>query len=130
MLISAFACGDISAQAIKQAFTHAEIWASPELLNEYREVPTELEAEGKISHLQLRALISGIASFVVKANIITPRKIVTICRDPEDNMLLECCLAAKVDFLITGDKDIKDIDKFSLPPELSNLKIVTPREIS
>ena len=37
-------------------------------------------------------------------------------------MLLECCLASKADFLITGDKDLLDIRNLPF-----NLKIVTPQ---
>jgi predicted nucleic acid-binding protein len=48
---------------------------------------------------------------------------VSVCRDPEDDMLLECCIAAKVRILITSDKDLLETE--NLPFEL---KIVTPRE--
>jgi len=40
-------------------------------------------------------------------------------------MLLECCLAAGADFLITGDKDLLDIKDRQL-----KLKIITPREFT
>ncbi len=38
-------------------------------------------------------------------------------------MLLECCLAAKADFLITGDKDLLEIRDLPF-----SLKILTPRD--
>ncbi|MEW6215631.1 MAG: putative toxin-antitoxin system toxin component, PIN family [Nitrospirota bacterium] len=46
-----------------------------------------------------------------------------ICKDAEDNMLLECCLEAKANFLITGDKDLLDIKDLPF-----TLKIMTPRK--
>jgi predicted nucleic acid-binding protein len=46
-----------------------------------------------------------------------------ICRDPKDDMLLECCVEAKADFLITGDADLLDIADLPF-----NLRIVAPRE--
>ena len=46
-----------------------------------------------------------------------------ICRDSEDDMLLECCVEADADFLITGDNDL-----LALPIPLSSLKIVTSYE--
>jgi putative PIN family toxin of toxin-antitoxin system len=86
-------------------------------------VPLTLKAHGKIDHVQLKALISGIATFVTKAKIVYPEKRVLVCRDPKDNIILNCCLAAGAEFLITGDKDLLDI--INLP---FNLKIITPKE--
>lgn len=108
MLISAFAFGGIPERAVKKAFTEADIFISPDLLNEYRTVPLELEAEGKITHIQLEALITGIAAFVVNAKMVFPRKRLKLCRDAKDNMVLECCHAAKARILVTGDKDFLD----------------------
>jgi len=38
-------------------------------------------------------------------------------------MLLECCLAAKVKLLITGDRDLLDIENLTF-----HLTILTPQE--
>lgn len=128
MLISAFVFGGIPGRAIKKAFIESEIWVSPQLLKEYRDTPFELAVEGKITNVQLRSLLSGIASFVVNAKVVVPERRLFICRDEEDNMVLECCLAADADFLITGDKDLLEIDKTRLlKREDSKLKIVSPR---
>jgi predicted nucleic acid-binding protein len=37
-------------------------------------------------------------------------------------MLLECCLAAEAEYLVTGDKDLLSLKTLPFP-----LKIVTPR---
>ena len=66
--------------------------------------------------------LSGIASFVANARIVYPQKRIFVCRDPKDNMLLDCCFAAGADILITGDKDILDI--IFLP---FDLEILTPK---
>ncbi len=123
MLISAFAFDGIPARAVKKAFAEADIFISPDLLNEYRTVPVELEAEDKITHLQFEALITGIASFVANAKIVFPHKRLKHCRDAEDNMVLECCLEAKAAFLITGDKDLLDLTDIPF-----RVKILTPKE--
>lgn len=109
--------------AVKKAFAEADIYISPDLLNEYRTVPLELEVEGKITHIQLEALITGLAAFVVNAKIVSPRKRLKLCRDAKDNMVLECCLEANAAFLITGDKDLLNLT--NIP---SGLKILTPKE--
>jgi len=66
-------------------------------------------------------LIAGIAAFVTAATPVHPVQKIHICRDPKDDIVLECCLAAKADFLITGDKDLLEIDTLSF-----ELKIVSP----
>jgi uncharacterized protein len=122
VLVSAFVFGGIPEKAVKKAFLEAEIFISPSLLKEYRDVPLALNAAGRIDHVQLKVLISGIASFVSKAGVVYPQTRLAFCRDKEDNMLLECCLAARAELLITGDKDLLTIG--NLPFEV---KILTPR---
>jgi len=82
-----------------------------------------LRTEGKIDDKQLKALISGIATFATRVKIVRPVKKLSVCRDIKDNMILECCLAGGVDFLITGDKDLLVI--LELP---FTLRILTPSE--
>jgi predicted nucleic acid-binding protein len=36
-----------------------------------------------------------------------------ICRDPKDNYLVSLALDSKADFLITGDKDLLELNKIS-----------------
>jgi predicted nucleic acid-binding protein len=76
---------------------------------EYREVPAVLVKRGKIDNRQFVALIAGIASVVANAGLVHPKKRMEICRDPKDDMLLECCLAARAGLLVTGDLDLLSI---------------------
>jgi putative PIN family toxin of toxin-antitoxin system len=103
VLVSAFAFGGIPEKAITMAFAETDIYVSPSLLEEYREVPLILENEKKLTQAQLKALISGLAAFVTRTIVVHPRKKISICRDPADNMLLECCFEPKADILISGD---------------------------
>jgi putative PIN family toxin of toxin-antitoxin system len=131
VLISAFVFGGIPRKTLLTLLQKAEIYVSPIILDEYRDVPLTLEEEGKISHDQLKVLLGAIAAFVSNAKIIYPNKTLLVCRDKEDNMLLECCFAAKADYLITGDKDLLDINPDTLKTAgLSNLQILNPRDFS
>jgi predicted nucleic acid-binding protein len=67
VLISAFAFGGLTKEVLGTLVARGEIWVSPDLLNEYRLVPLELEKEGKINHEQLKVLIAGIAAFILFA---------------------------------------------------------------
>jgi uncharacterized protein len=123
VLISAFAFGGIPAKAVKKVFKETDIYISPALLEEYRNTPIKLEEQKKITHQQLKSLLAGIAAFVSNVKLIYPTEKISVCRDVEDNMLLECCLAAKAKILITSDKDLLVIEDLSF-----ELEIITPRE--
>jgi len=123
VLISAFAFDGVPERAVKKAFAEGDIYVSPALLGEYRAVPIELESEEKITRLQVEALITGIAAFVSAAKIVSPRTRLKLCRDIKDNMVLDCCYEAKVDFLITGDKDLLELSDIPFV-----LNILTPKE--
>ena len=125
--MSAFAFGGRPYQAVSRLLVDAEIWVSPDLLDEYRQVPGELEHSRKISREQTKSLLAGIAAFVAEATVCNPRKRVILCRDPEDNMLLACCLAADAALLITGDRDLLDIPRTALRAAgLRKLRILRP----
>jgi putative PIN family toxin of toxin-antitoxin system len=123
VLVSAFAFGGIPEKAIRMAFAETDIYVSPSILKEYREVPLILEDENKLTQAQLKALISGLAAFVTRTIVVHPRKKISICRDPADNMLLECCFESKADILISSDRDLVDIKVLPF-----HLKILTPRK--
>jgi putative PIN family toxin of toxin-antitoxin system len=40
---------------------------------------------------------------------IEPTETVTLCRDEADNRVLECALAGKADYIVTGDRDLLDL---------------------
>lgn len=75
----------------------------------------------------MKALLSGIASFVVRAGVIIPETKLSLCRDEGDNMVLECCLAAKADFLISGDNDLLELEGDTLKTAIAKLRILSPR---
>lgn len=46
------------------------------------------------------------------ATMVRSKGRVTVCRDPEDNAVLECALAGQADFIVTGDKDLLVLNPF------------------
>ena len=126
--MSAFAFGGVPRQVLSHVMRTAEVYVSPILLEEYRTVPGELLAEEKVTLTQWRALVAGIAAFVSGAKVRVPRKTVTVCRDPEDDMILECCLATRADVLVTGDRDLLEISSDLLRRVgLRKLLVISPR---
>ncbi len=47
-----------------------------------------------------------------RAPLVTPTITVTVCRDPDDDKFLEAAVTAKADYLVTGDKDLREIDEY------------------
>jgi uncharacterized protein len=123
VLVSAFVFGGVPAGAVKKAFSAYTICLSQALLQEYRDVPSDLLRKQKITDIQFRSLIAGIAAVVTRAKMLAPRKRLAICRDPKDDMLLECCLAAHAEILLTSDRDLLELR--GLPFQLTTL---SPRQ--
>ena len=87
-----------------------------------------MRSSGKVTADQRQALVSGIAAFVAAARVVVPTRPVAICRDPEDDMVLECCRAARASVLITGDRDLLDLAATApRTAGLRRLAILTPR---
>lgn len=113
---------------MKAALRTADLYVSPDLLAEYREVPERLRSSRKVTADQRQALVSGIAAFVAEARVVFPTRRVILCRDPEDDMVLECCRAARASVLMTGDQDLLDLaPKVPHSAGLRRLAILTPR---
>lgn len=63
------------------------------------------------------ALISLIKE---RAVFVAPSQKIDICRDAEDNKILECALTAKARLIVTGDKDLLCLSPFQ------GIEIVSP----
>jgi putative PIN family toxin of toxin-antitoxin system len=53
---------------------------------------------------------------------VIPKSIIHVSKDPDDDRVLECAIAFKADFIVTGDKHLLQIGGFR------GVKIVTPGE--
>ena len=51
-----------------------------------------------------------------------PGSVRGVCRDPDDDTILDCAAAAGADYLVTGDDDLRSLKEFQGMP------IVSPRE--
>ncbi len=56
------------------------------------------------------------------ADWVAPKVKIFAIRDPKDNPVLECVVAGKADFIISGDKDLLDLKSFR------KIKIINPRQ--
>lgn len=54
--------------------------------------------------------------------IVRPSMVVNIARDKDDNRVLEAAVEGECNFIITGDQDLLDLEKYK------NIKIITPSQ--
>ncbi len=95
---------------------------SKEIIEEFAIVLSSKEIQDKIKNknLEMKRTIGKIASL---STIVEPlEKLDIVNEDPDDNKILECAKAGKVDFIISSDNHLLKIKKFE------GIPIVTPQE--
>ncbi len=117
MLLSAFLFGGMVEIIIDSvAEERIDLYCSPTLQQEVLRKLTEYGAKEE--------LISQVKIFFDTVINVLPTIKIDICRDPNDNFLLELAETAQADFLITRDKDLLDLPDH----RWKETKIVKPEE--
>jgi uncharacterized protein len=99
---------------IKQNVT---IYSSLAIVSDYEKI---LRRDFYFSDEEIADLLEKVISFVT---IIHPKKKVTfIERDPDDDTIIECAVAAGAKYIITYDKDLL------VKKEYENIRIIRPEE--
>ncbi|MEW6558552.1 MAG: putative toxin-antitoxin system toxin component, PIN family [Elusimicrobiota bacterium] len=97
---------------------------SLELFNELKYVLGRKDFE--FSQSQIDRILTLIEA---EGELVLPDETINVCRDPKDNPVLECAVAGKVDFIVTGDKDLLALKSFKkipiIPPQKFLKKIQT-----
>ena len=104
-----------------------DLWKSSEItlclskpiVSEYIEVLRRLGLQNEKEIEELLGLFAH--GFHVVFTAKTP-ELHIVEKDPDDNMFIECAVALKAGFIITGDKALKTIQEYM------NIKIVSPNE--
>jgi len=65
---------------------------------------------------------SALESILARSIRVKIRGALKVCRDPHDDMFLECAALAKADLLVAGDKDLLSLGAYK------GTRIVTPAE--
>ncbi|MBK8871268.1 MAG: putative toxin-antitoxin system toxin component, PIN family [Elusimicrobia bacterium] len=109
-----------------------ELWAqdkitayvSPEILEEYERLPTEMDRKKPVG------LTDAWRRFIVKKSIlISPEGAFRLCRDPDDDKLLQYAGSAGVQVLVSGDKDLLVLKK-SVGGKRSVVRDIPPTVLS
>lgn len=119
VLIAAFVtegiCSRLLARGRRKQF---DLVACPFILEEFERV---LSTKFHLSKVDVRE-VSGILLESIQSIIEPTVTVKGICRDPDDDVILACAATAKVDYLVTGDRDLLELKTFS------GMRIIPPRE--
>ncbi len=103
-------------RALERAIKHDIIAIADELETEILEILTR-----KFAWEPARAT-SSINSILGRCLRVELRHSVKTCRDPKDDMFLECAALSQADFLVAGDKDLLVLGSYA------RTRIITPAE--
>ena len=85
------------------------VLVSKEILEEYLRVLAY--PKFRLSHREIRALVEEeLLPFVETIRV--RRRLSVVRRDPEDNKFLECAVASRAKYLLTGDRDLRELDAY------------------
>jgi hypothetical protein len=56
--------------------------------------------------------------------LVTLRGAISVCRDAKDNKFLEAAVAGRMDALVSGDKDLLDLESFEGIPILRTVEFI------
>ena len=118
VLVAAFVsegvCSKLLIRARKRQF---QLFVSDFILEELERILTKKLAVPKAEARDAINLISEAADIIFPPGLKT-----TVCRDPNDDAVLACSLAAEADYLVTGDSDLLALGSFQ------NTLIIPPRD--
>jgi putative PIN family toxin of toxin-antitoxin system len=66
--------------------------------------------------------LAAIRSILIRSMRCRLKHSVKVCRDPKDNMFLECAALTRADFIVAGDKDLLVLGNYR------HTRIVTPAQ--
>lgn len=117
VIVAAFATRGLCASVLELCLDRCEIVLSEAILEE-----TNRNLRGKIG--VPAALCDEIISYLRQYCSICRVKVVEApeCKDEEDLHVLGLAEAAQADYIVTGDKDLSDLEQFR------GIRIVTPRQ--
>jgi putative PIN family toxin of toxin-antitoxin system len=114
-----FSTTSTPALAVEKAVTKAQLVATTETLRELIEQLLLPKFDRYVRRERRDALLERVASLV---EIIEPLQPIRASRDPKDDKFLEAAVNGRADVIVTGDKDLLDLNPFR------GIAIMTPAD--
>ena len=93
---------------------------SPPLFEELVEKLNLPRIRGKYS-IDAEAIETFVAELAASGEMVAPTRRIEVCRDADDNAVLEAAVAGRANYIVTGDEDLLVLDPFE------DIRIITPR---
>jgi len=117
VLVSGIFWGGVPEKILELAINgEVEIYATEEILNEYFRIIEKIGKKDKDLCSQWKMLLVQIVK------IVEPTKKIKICRDPKDDMFLECAVSSKSKCIVSGDDDLLSLK------EMDGIQIITAKK--
>ena len=101
VLVSGIFWGGLPEKILEQAMTgEITLYASEDILNEYFRIIDKIGKKDRELASQWKMLL------VKTIKIVETQITIQDCRDPKDNMFLECAVTCKAKFIVSGDDDL------------------------
>jgi len=101
VLVSGIFWGGVPEKILELAMSgEVEIYATEEILNEYFRIIERIGKKDKDLCSQWKMLLIQIVK------IVEPVKRMKLCRDPKDDMFLECAVSSGSEYIVSGDDDL------------------------
>ena len=107
------------AQALEKVFDNGELLFSEGTENELEEIFFRKKFDAYLTVEERTEFLHYFFQQSVKIQITGA---VSVCRDHKDNMILELAISGQADVIITGDKDLLDLNPFE------GILILTPKD--
>jgi putative PIN family toxin of toxin-antitoxin system len=122
VLLAAFLAEGLCAKLLLRARrVDFDLYTCQFVLDELREVLTRKFKIGPKEIKETLALITEASTSLTPAAEDRPDQ--QTCRDPDDDHILPCARAASADYIVSGDRDLLDVEKWQ------GIAIVTPRDL-
>lgn len=118
LVASLIAEGLCSRLLIRGRHRQFELILCPAILQELEHILTSKLSLGKSEIYEALELVSEVVSYIVRP----VERVSGVCRDPNDDRVLTCALAAKANYLVSGDNDLLELRSFK------GIKIVKPKD--
>lgn len=113
IVISALLWRGTPHQLLGALATHptTQIFSSPKRLEELANVLNRPSASKQLAVIG-KSAHDVLADFLEVVELVEPVKLLRVARDPDDDHVLACALAALADLIVCGDRDLLDLGTY------------------
>lgn len=99
----------VPATAFFKVLQQGEVLISGQLMNEVQKI---LQRKKFDRYLSIDEREAFLIALVQTAALIEPSEVISVCRDPDDNMILELAVSGKAQVIVSGDSDLLVLHPF------------------